>query len=223
LRAKNLDTTHRWVYDFLFKQSADMFAQYYSEVCLRRPSSISEPVWLADPCVNVQGTVLENYIHILSLLLRLRQVCDQPLLVALSALEKQRNLEAFARGQRKRVLRKFSYYEMGQKLKQAYGAAPGMRPLNTSSSAPCAVHSPRVLADKDGSAGENTTMLSELLGVAELCRLCYDEVDADKVETSCGHIFHQDVRPTLGVPGHRLDLTHLFTRAIRVVSRCPVL
>lgn len=146
----NLDHHHQWVYDYLFKESANLFAQYYSE-----------------------GTVLEHYIHILSLLLRLRQVCDQPMLVALSTLEKEKNAEADRRrrrGRRSRTRHKFSYYEMGRKLRATYAAAP--KP-----------------GESEGQEGDKA-LLGELLGVAELCRLCYDEVGPeDKIETSCGHAF----------------------------------
>ncbi|ELR13499.1 SNF2 family Nterminal domain containing protein [Acanthamoeba castellanii str. Neff] len=129
----NLDHHHQWVYDYLFKESANLFAQYYSE-----------------------GTV-----------------CDQPMLVALSTLEKEKNAEADRRrrrGRRSRTRHKFSYYEMGRKLRATYAAAP--KP-----------------GESEGQEGDKA-LLGELLGVAELCRLCYDEVGPeDKIETSCGHAF----------------------------------
>jgi len=74
---------------------------------------------------------MDHYLHILSLLLRLRQACDQPMLVALSTMERESQSAPLQQQRRQRGQgnRRFSYYEVGKKLQTAYSLADGIAQL----------------------------------------------------------------------------------------------
>lgn len=124
---------------------------------------------------------MEHYLDILTHLLRLRQICDQPLLVALSTLEQEKHIEALRRRSRRSAHRRwgktrFSYLQAHEKVKAAYAQ----------------VWSDNATGQPTESG--NTSLLSRLMGVTELCRLCFDDIGpGSKVELPCRHTFCRSV------------------------------
>lgn len=123
---------------------------------------------------------MEHYLDILSLLLRLRQICDQPMLVALSKLEQEKYMETLRRrgrpGRRKKY--KFTYYEAGVRLREAY---------------PQTLFHDGVPVRRMTPEGE--AILNRLMGVTGCCCICLDEIEpGERLETSCRHTFCQSVR-----------------------------